>query len=64
MINDRMRDIGEFVPQPDDDMLICRCEEISKGEIRKAVHDVSGTDLCKTCKRNRCERAWHISCRT
>lgn len=39
MINDRMRDIGEFVPQPDDDMLICRCEEISKGEIRKAVHD-------------------------
>ncbi|MCR4888644.1 MAG: (2Fe-2S)-binding protein [Ruminococcus sp.] len=39
MINDRTRDIGEFVPQPDDDMLICRCEEISKGEIRKAVHD-------------------------
>ncbi len=39
MINDRTRNIGEFVPQPDDDMLICRCEEISKGEIRKAVHD-------------------------
>ena len=36
---DRSKDIGEFVPQPDDEMLICRCEEITKGEIRKAVHD-------------------------
>ncbi|MCR4868715.1 MAG: (2Fe-2S)-binding protein [Lachnospiraceae bacterium] len=35
---DRLTDIGEFVPQPDDDMLICRCEEITKGEIRRAVH--------------------------
>ena len=38
-VNDRSRDIGEFVPEPDDDMLICRCEEITKGEIRKAVHE-------------------------
>ena len=38
-VNDRSRDIGPYVPQPDDDMLICRCEEITKGEIRKAVHD-------------------------
>jgi NAD(P)H-nitrite reductase large subunit len=38
-VNDRSRDIGEFVPQPDDDMIICRCEEITKGEIRRAVHD-------------------------
>ena len=38
-VNDRTRDIGNFIPQPDDDMLICRCEEITKGEIRKAVHD-------------------------
>ena len=38
MRNDRSRDIGEFVPMPDDDMIICRCEEITKGEIRKAVH--------------------------
>ncbi len=38
-IVDRSRDIGEFVPQPDDDMLVCRCEEVTKGEIRKAVHD-------------------------
>ena len=28
-----------FVPVPDDDMIICRCEEVTKGEIRKAVHD-------------------------
>lgn len=38
-INDRSRDIGEFVQQPDDNIIICRCEEITKGEIRKAVHD-------------------------
>ena len=28
-----------FVPEPDDDRIACRCEEITKGEIRKAVHD-------------------------
>ena len=38
-INDRSRDLGEYIPAPDDDMLICRCEEITKGEIRRAVHD-------------------------
>lgn len=38
-INDRSRDIGPFIPAPDDDLLICRCEEITKGEIRKAVHE-------------------------
>lgn len=38
-VNDRSRDIGEFVPMADDDMIICRCEEITKGEIRRAVHD-------------------------
>ena len=38
-VNDRSRDIGEFIPESDDDMIICRCEEITKGEIRKAVHD-------------------------
>ncbi len=32
-------EIGEFVPKPDDDMLVCRCEEVTKGEIRQAVHD-------------------------
>ncbi len=25
--------------EPDDDLIICRCEEITKGEIRKAVCD-------------------------
>ena len=35
---DRNIDIGPFVPAPDDDMIICRCEEVTKGEIRKAVH--------------------------
>ena len=38
-VNDRSIDIVEFIPAADDDMLICRCEEITKGEIRKAVHD-------------------------
>ena len=65
-INDRSRDIGPFVPGPDDDMIICRCEEVTKGEIRKAVHDGmftlteirrylrTGMGLCQgqTCQRN------------
>lgn len=38
-VNNRSRDIGEFKRQPDDNMIICRCEEITKGEIRRAVHD-------------------------
>ena len=29
-MNDRNRDIGPFVPGPDDDMIICRCEEVQK----------------------------------
>ncbi|SFR55886.1 (2Fe-2S)-binding protein [Anaeromicropila populeti] len=38
-ISNRSTNIGEFIPQPDDAIIICRCEEITKGEIRKAVHD-------------------------
>ena len=38
-INDRSRDIGDYIPGVDDEMIICRCEEITKGEIRRAVHD-------------------------
>lgn len=38
-LKDRSADIGEFVPEPDDDMIICRCEEVTKGEIRRAVHE-------------------------
>ncbi|MGI6590874.1 MAG: (2Fe-2S)-binding protein [Eggerthellaceae bacterium] len=56
----------DFVPQPDDDLIICRCEEVTKGEIRRAVHDGlhttnevkrwlrCGMGLCQgqTCQRN------------
>ena len=38
-ITDRSMRTAAFKPEADDDMLICRCEEITKGEIRKAVHD-------------------------
>ncbi len=38
MVNDRNRDIGEYIEAEDDDMIICRCEEVTKGEIRRAVH--------------------------
>lgn len=38
-LQDRFADIGEFIAQEDDDVIVCRCEEITKGEIRKAVHD-------------------------
>lgn len=54
-----------FVEREDDDMIICRCEEITKGEIRLAVYDGmrttnevkrylrSGMGLCQvqTCQR-------------
>ena len=63
---DRTKPEGEFVPQPDDDLIICRYEEITKGEIRKAVYDGmytlnevkrylrTGMGLCQglTCGRN------------
>lgn len=38
-LSDRSKYIGDFVPASDDDVIICRCEEITKGEIRRAVHD-------------------------
>lgn len=38
-VQDKLQEIGPFVPADDDDMLICRCEEVTKGEIRKAVHE-------------------------
>ena len=38
-MNDRNRELKPFVPQPDDDMIVCRCEEVTKGQIRQAVHD-------------------------
>lgn len=36
---DRTIDLGPYVPEADDDLIICRCEEITKGEIRRAVHE-------------------------
>ena len=38
-IYDRTVQLGEYVPELDDDRIICRCEEVTKGEIRRAVHD-------------------------
>ena len=37
-ISDETYHLGEFEPRPDDDVVICRCEEITRGEIRRAVH--------------------------
>ena len=59
-VNDRNRDIGDFIPAPDDDMLVCRWEEITKGvhdgmwtltEIRRYLR--TGMGLCQgqTCSR-------------
>ena len=72
-IYDRTVQLGEYVPEPDDDRIICRCEEVTKGEIRRAVHvhhhgnpkistlwngALPGTDLCQTGKKDRGGRAW------
>ena len=37
-IQERLRQIGPLDGAPDDDLLVCRCEEITKGEIRRAIH--------------------------
>ncbi len=36
--NRRKAPEGEYVPKADDDLLICRCEEVSQGDIRRALH--------------------------
>ena len=36
---ERKKSQKEFVSRPDDDIILCRCEEITRGEIRRAVHD-------------------------
>lgn len=38
-VQEKLKEIGPFVPGAEDDLLICRCEEVTKGEIRKAVHE-------------------------
>jgi NAD(P)H-nitrite reductase large subunit len=30
---------GDFIPRADDELIVCRCEEITRGEIRRAVYD-------------------------
>lgn len=37
-IQKKLKEIGPFVPEEDDDLLVCRCEEVTKGEIRKVLH--------------------------
>ena len=37
-IQGKLEEIGPYVPAADDDLLVCRCEVVTKGEIRKAVH--------------------------
>jgi NAD(P)H-nitrite reductase large subunit len=67
-INDRTRDLGPFEPKPGDDMIVCRCEEVTQGEIRKAVHEGlftiaeirrylrCGMGLCQgSCRRSWCK---------
>ena len=38
-VQKKLEEIGPYVKASDDDMLVCRCEEVTKGEIRKAVHE-------------------------
>jgi NAD(P)H-nitrite reductase len=37
--NGRLKSGNPFEPQTGDDLIICRCEEITKGEIRQAIYD-------------------------
>ena len=60
-IRQKLDEIGPFVPGADDGLLVCRCEEVTKGEIRKHFYHrgnakifekrngtLSGTDLQQT----------------
>ncbi len=38
-IKEKLHEIGPYVEAPDDELLVCRCEEVTKGEIRRAVHE-------------------------
>ena len=38
-IQKKLEEIGPYIEAPDDSLLVCRCEEVTKGEIRKAVHE-------------------------
>ena len=68
-IYDRIDALGEFTPQPDDDRIICRCEEVTKGVYHNRDSKIfamrhgtlSGTDVCETGKRNCSQRARRIT---
>lgn len=34
-IQAKLKEIGPFVEGADDNLLVCRCEEVTKGQIRK-----------------------------
>ena len=38
-IQKKLEEIGPYIAAPDDSLLVCRCEDVTKGEIRKAVHE-------------------------
>lgn len=38
-IQEKLKEIGSYTEEADDGILVCRCEEVTKGEIRKAVHN-------------------------
>lgn len=37
-IQKKLKEIGPYMEEADDDLLVCRCEEVTKGEIRRALH--------------------------
>lgn len=37
-VSENLKRIGKYIPEVDDDIVICRCEEVTRGEIRKAIH--------------------------
>ncbi|MDR1464856.1 MAG: (2Fe-2S)-binding protein [Oscillospiraceae bacterium] len=37
--NDRICTLGPFEPAPGDGFIVCRCVEITQGDVRRAVHD-------------------------
>lgn len=44
----------ETEPYPDDSVLVCRCEEVTAGEIRRAVREYGGTSVTELKRRVRC----------
>lgn len=37
-VSEILKKIGNYIPEEDDDIVLCRCEEVTKGEIRRAIH--------------------------